>query len=260
MTRLLLAIGLTFVFAVQYDAPATGQTAPRGQGEVRQTVDRIMKGSEYRQLRRQAERKAKKGCRGDQKNQGCEGDDDGCDSCKREGSGGGAPQAGSCAGLAQGLLYLVVLLGVLAIVALIAWSIAKYRRKESEDDEDEDDEEELLPSTPPGEHPSAVYLKRALELADGRDYRGAIRQLLLGGMSWIERHGLIRYRKGLTNRDYLRAVFRRETQRAGLDPLIAEFELVYFGRRQATSERFNRCLKGYRAGFEKDDAETQMAH
>ncbi|MBN2489875.1 MAG: DUF4129 domain-containing protein, partial [Planctomycetes bacterium] len=78
------------------------------------------------------------------------------------------------------------------------------------------------------------------------DYRTAIAQLLLGGMSWLERAGAIRFRKGLVNRDYLRAAGRHPEFRSGLHAIVGHFEETHFGRRAATPERFATCLDHFR--------------
>jgi hypothetical protein len=116
----------------------------------------------------------------------------------------------------------------------------------------------LAPSTPPGELPADEYVRRALELARAGDHKAAIRQLLLGTMSWIERAGLIRFRKGLTNRDYLRAIWRRPVCRDSMASITDAFDRVYFGRRAATPESFESCLEQYRTGFTANEA-TSMA-
>lgn len=109
--------------------------------------------------------------------------------------------------------------------------------------------EALSLATPPGELPAEEYLSRALTLAQTGKYKDAIRQLLLGTMSWTERQGLVRFRKGLTNRDYLRATWHRPRQREPLAALILVFDQIYYGRREATAQRWEQCLKNYRAGF-----------
>jgi len=107
-------------------------------------------------------------------------------------------------------------------------------------------------STPPGELPSEEYASRAIVLAKSADYKAAIRQLLLGGMSWIERKRLIRYRHGLTNREYLRAVSDKPRRREPFGRIITHFEHVYFGRRRATADGFKECLEDYRRAFAAD--------
>lgn len=243
------------------EAPSV-KVAPSGKAgsEVRAEMKKILAGRDYRQLRREAlrakkkkkEPPPKKDCSNEER-RGCQG----CQGCGGSGAGAG----GGVGSLASGLLYLVVMLAVAFLIGLIAWTIARHWKKERSDDDEEDllDEEAMMPSTPPGEHPSSEYLRKALALSAEGDQRGAIRQLLLGCMSWIERNGLIRYRKGLTNRDYLRAVFQRQTQREGMGGIVTDFERIYFGRREATAERFKRCLSGFQAGFDKDEGEAEMA-
>jgi hypothetical protein len=107
-------------------------------------------------------------------------------------------------------------------------------------------------STPPGELPSQEYLRRALAFAETGDYKAAIRELLLGTMSWIERHDLIRYRRGLSNRDYIRAVRSRTPLVDALSRIVLHFERVYFGRRDASKQGFQECLNDFRKAFEAE--------
>jgi len=246
-------------------APVDVAPPTQAGSEVRTEMKKILSGRDYRQLRREGLR-AKKKKREAPPKKSCQ-DNESRNKPDRSGcgSGGGGCGGGGCAGgagsMANGLLYLLVILAAGFVIGLVAWSIARHWKNKSDDDLDDLlDAEAIRPSTPPGEHPSSEYLQRALALSEKGDHRGAIRQLLLGCMSWIERHGLIRYRQGLTNRDYLRAVIRREIQREGMNGVISEFELIYFGRRSATAQRFGRCLAGFQAGFEKDEVETEMAH
>ena len=104
-------------------------------------------------------------------------------------------------------------------------------------------------TTPPGELAVSSYEQNALHFAQQGDFRAAIRELLLGSMSWIERAGMIRFRKGLTNRDYLRAVWNRNAQRDAYRTTANEFELIYFGRRRATEEKFQKCLTQFQGAL-----------
>ncbi len=111
-------------------------------------------------------------------------------------------------------------------------------------------------SVPPGELAASTYESRAIQMAADGNYREAVRELLIGSMSWIERAGLIRFRKGLTNRDYARAVWKKEDQRTAYTRTALEFERVYFGRREATSEMFNTCLKSFQGSFREEETTT----
>lgn len=97
----------------------------------------------------------------------------------------------------------------------------------------------------PGELPADAYLAKARELAEQRHYREAIAYLLLGGMSAIERADLIRHRRGLTLRDYLRVLRGRDPHFDGFKAMIGLYEPVGFGRRVASYQTFQDALAGY---------------
>lgn len=239
--------------------------SPRGDAELDSKAEDVFRGSEWRQLRRQAE-----GARMDSESDRtlldrCGESDreprkpsksrtacDGCDGC------GGCS---GCSGLGQGLSGMMsVLTGLLVavLVGFLLWALIKHfsgRRGEEDEGVDSGDPEGLMPESPPGESPASIYLREALALADAGDYKGALRQLLLGSMSWTERQGLIRFRRGLTNREYLRALRSRPEQLQSMREVVLAFEEVYFGRRPATRERFQKVLPEYRAAFENDDRE-----
>jgi hypothetical protein len=107
-------------------------------------------------------------------------------------------------------------------------------------------------TAPPGELTVSTYESRALLYSQQGDFSSAIRELLLGSMSWIERAGLIRFRKGLTNRDYVHAVWRQTDKRSAYLVTGSEFELIFFGRRPATEAMFDRCLTAFRGAFREE--------
>jgi hypothetical protein len=139
-----------------------------------------------------------------------------------------------------------------ALAAVLVWIVAlvvRLRRGSTGKDLASPAASELEATSSPGEQAPDEYLRQASAHARAGRHREAIRFLLLGAMSAIERRGLIRPRKGLTNGDYLRAV-RREPPLAGpLEGIVRAFDEIHFGRRAATPERFEECLRGYRAGF-----------
>lgn len=116
---------------------------------------------------------------------------------------------------------------------------------------------ELEPEHPPGELPSDVYVSRARELAGRGEFRAAVAQLMLGAMSHVERHGFIRYRKGLTQRDYLRAVRGRAPMSDSYKQMLRIYEPLGFGRRAATRDHFDKSLDNYTAGFHARPAISQ---
>tara|TARA_E500000305_G_scaffold15562_1_gene11238 strand:- start:63374 stop:64168 length:795 start_codon:yes stop_codon:yes gene_type:complete len=103
----------------------------------------------------------------------------------------------------------------------------------------------------PAERESSIYLQRAKALAQEGDYHNAIIQLLYGSMSYIERSGWIRFRKGLTYRDYIRAARPHGLPCDSLRQMIRTYEPLGFGRRIATREHFESTLKHYESAFQK---------
>lgn len=160
---------------------------------------------------------------------------------------------GGLANLFVIVVIAVILLVLIVIAVMIVKSIdAKKKNREGLLSDSEDMHSDI--TVPPGELSASTYESRAMQLASQGDYRAAIRELLLGSMSWIERAGLIRYRKGLTNRDYVRAVWRRQEKRNGFLTTASQFEFVYFGRRVPTEEMFQLCLNSFQGAFREEEA------
>lgn len=178
----------------------------------------------------------------------------------------GRSRTGSSSGTADmfsKLILLFIILAIFAVLALIVFVIAKTVNFSS-------DKKSARPLAgayanplavvaPPGETAVNEYERRALEMAASGDYGGAVRELLLGSMSWIERKGLIRFRAGLTNRDYLRAVWRLDSQRTAFDNNSLEFEKIYFGRRSPTQSVFQSCLDHFRGAFHDESVITNSS-
>jgi Domain of unknown function (DUF4129) len=138
------------------------------------------------------------------------------------------------------------------IVALVAWF-----RERDKDITDATDaaiaNNPLEPDKSPGELPADVYIQRARELAASGKYREAIAQLLLGGMSNLERAGVVKYRKGLTHRDYVRASRSQPREYQSMRAMVRLYEPLGFGRRTPTPKHFERSLSAYEAGFRRND-------
>jgi hypothetical protein len=175
------------------------------------------------------------------------------------------PPTQNSSGSGFGFLGITDLLTTLAIVAIIAILIVIIAMVVKSIDAKKQKRESLLSDlsdvlsdvvTPPGDLAASTYESRAINLAAAGDHRAAIRELLLGSMSWIERAGLIRYRKGLTNRDYLRCVWRRQDKRNAFLTTATQFEYVFFGRRDPTAEMFEQCLAGFRGAFREEETPT----
>jgi hypothetical protein len=134
---------------------------------------------------------------------------------------------------------------VAAIILLIIRLFNNWRSRRIDAERNLSSLGESVGSTPPGEIPADEYLRRAQLAAANGIYSEAIAQLLLGTLSTTERHGLIRFRKGLTYRDYRRALRRIRTAQEAFQQLCGIYLPVGFGRRQASRDQFESSLENY---------------
>ncbi len=151
----------------------------------------------------------------------------------------------------QALAYSLLAAICAVIIWLVVRAVNKYRNQQTTGlggrrgfDEGESD-------IPPGDLPADEYLRRASEMAARGLFREAIGQLILGAMSRIERSGLIRFRRGLTHRDYLRALRGRTEQHQAFRQIVGVYEPICFGRRPAQNDQYLTSLDGYRFGFQE---------
>jgi hypothetical protein len=148
-------------------------------------------------------------------------------------------------GIGTALAILAAVLVAAAVVFLLRSALAARDKPISE--EKPAGPRVFGPGTAPGELSPDEFWARAMEHARKRRYKEAVRELLLGAMSATERRGLIRFRRGLTNRDYLHAV--RGPARESFRCIASTFEHVYFGRRDATPEAFREASQEYQKSF-----------
>ena len=151
--------------------------------------------------------------------------------------------------MGSGVAYFVYGVAFLIVVAALAFIFKSVLESAKERELASEQEQARLvrAGAAPGETPPEDFWARAQELAAGGNEKLAIRELLLGAMSSLERRGLIRHRRGLTSRDYLRAT--SGGMRTSLRTIVTAFERVYFGRRAASLQTFRKCADAYREGF-----------
>jgi hypothetical protein len=144
------------------------------------------------------------------------------------------------------LIYSMAFVILAAAIFFIAKSILAISR-DKRITEEEAAERVFGPGAAPGELDPEEYWRRALAHGENRRYKDGVRELLLGAMSTLERRGLIRFRRGLTNRDYFFAV--RGPARESFGSIASVFEHVYFGRREATADAFRDSCRAYQKSF-----------
>ena len=165
-------------------------------------------------------------------------------------SGAAGAGLGLFSELLTGLFWIVVAGVVLAMLYFIIKAIMEREKTEKETVESKPDivaTEE--PEQAPGELPPDAYIARALELNKEGRHAEAIGQLLLGAMSKTENSNLIRFRRGLTFRDYLRSLTRHEDAHRSFRQMMRVYEPIWFGRRPASAEQFELSLSNYKTGF-----------
>ena len=231
--------------SVEEDPGAAGEAmAPRARGsDVRRSIERILSAPEFRWLRdprkdgriepsEEEEVKKDRDRSGDDRTFHSEG------------------PTGLLAAFGQAVSGLIYVLGFAVIAILLGWILKVLLERGDlagkDIAEDGGVETDVIQAS---SLPSDAYAGRAESLAAAGKLREAIRELLLGAMSWTERSSLIRFRRGLTNRDYQRALGGHPVKRDAFGRIAEAFEAIYFGRRAATVERYEECLARYRAEF-----------
>ncbi len=148
-------------------------------------------------------------------------------------------------GLFQVMAYIIVGAVVILLVVLLVRALMGMERVRKAEDDEEIEENILEPDKAPGDLPTDIYVDRARKLAAEGRFHEAIAQLLLGAMSFIERSERIRFRRGLTLRDYQRAVINNDNQYDALKSMVQVYEPIGFGRRTPTETHFESTLSGY---------------
>ncbi|MCY2967082.1 MAG: DUF4129 domain-containing protein [Planctomycetota bacterium] len=145
--------------------------------------------------------------------------------------------------------YTVIGILVCGIIWLIVKGVNAWRASRREKLGVSMSFEEGSAELPPGDIPADEYLRRARELSAQGLFGEAIAQLLLGAMSATERSGLIRFRRGLTYRDYVRALRQQPEPRDSFRKMVHIYLPIGFGRRPAASTQFETALAAYEAAF-----------
>lgn len=156
------------------------------------------------------------------------------------------------------MAQLFKLLGMLAIAVMIAviviLLVKSFQDRDSRLDQEltgtlQTDVGELEADHPPSEYPSDEYLRQAAQLARQGEFRQAVALVLLGAMSEVERRGFIRYRKGLTQRDYYRTVRRHDRIGPAYRNILRIYEPLGFGRRTAELQHYQTAVQSFTGGF-----------
>jgi hypothetical protein len=89
--------------------------------------------------------------------------------------------------------------------------------------------------------------QQAAALAQGGNYRQAVRQLYLAALLQLEESGILRYDRSLTNREYVAQVAHVPPVQRRLRPVVDTFDAVWYGVREpdrATFDRYEQDVDG----------------
>ncbi len=130
------------------------------------------------------------------------------------------------AGIGVGALvsWLLNVVGLVALVAVVAYTINELLKSLAA-------EAHLRMDRGDGDAPLTAdsAFQRAQELAEGRDFRTAVRYLYLSTLLTLDERGLLRYDRSKTNREYLRSVAGQPALAATLREVIDVFDRVWYG-------------------------------
>jgi len=143
----------------------------------------------------------------------------------------------------------IVALLVAAVIWLIIKAVNAYRWRLRNRFQPLPNFEQQTLELPPGDIPADEFRQRAEHLAQQQLFGEAIAQLLLGSMSQMERSELIRFRRGLTYRDYLRALRGHPRHRDAFRAMVQTYLPIGFGRRPATATQYHEAAAHYDQAF-----------
>lgn len=131
---------------------------------------------------------------------------------------------------------LVYLLIAAAMILILIWTLRRLRRPK-----EEPARREIVPFAPSARSWRA-WLAEARSLAQQQDWRNAIHLAYWAGISFLEEHGAWKPDRARTPREYLRLVGARTAKYPALSALTRQFEIVWYGHRDAAESDFRETL------------------
>jgi len=161
----------------------------------------------------------------------------------------GSPLVGERTEIVKIVGYAVIALLFAGVVWLIVRAINAFRWRLRERYAPLPAFHEQTLELPPGDIPADEFQRRANEFAQQGLFGEAIAQLLLGSMSRTEQAELIRFRRGLTYRDYVRALRTHPEPMAAFRAMVRLYLPIGFGRRTAAESQYREASEYYSKGF-----------
>jgi len=140
-------------------------------------------------------------------------------------------------GIYYGRVPLIIAAVILFILSLffIARNLSRSLVREAELAAENGDDDVLLTSN--------GAMQRAQTLSTQGDYRNAVRYLYLSSLLILDEHGVLRYDRSRTNREYLRSVSSKPELAKPLSDVIDVFDRVWYGFDSVDDETYQSYVK-----------------
>ena len=132
------------------------------------------------------------------------------------------------------LVIAAVLIFILSLYFIIR-NLSRNLVREAELAAENDDNDALLTSK--------GAMQRAQSLSGQGDYRNAVRYLYLSSLLILDEHGVLRYDRSRTNREYLRSVSSKPQLAKPLSDVIDVFDRVWYGFDSVDEETYQSYVK-----------------
>jgi len=140
-------------------------------------------------------------------------------------------------GVYYGRVPLIIAAVIIFFVSLyfIARNISRNLVREAELAAENGDDDVVLTSK--------GAMQRAQTLSGQGDYRNAVRYLYLSSLLILDEHGVLRYDRSRTNREYLRSVSSKPELAKSLNDVIDVFDRVWYGFDAVDDETYQSYVK-----------------
>lgn len=163
---------------------------------------------------------------------------------------GGAPAGGGNTGSAfaggiSALMWALLITLILVTVGVLIWAVARMGSNPEDEDEDLPAPRSMQESIKQLPFDLAAsngdFRQQAQEFYRNGDYRNAITYLFSHVLVSLDQKGLIRLRKGKTNRQYLRELRQHRPLANYYQHVMVPFEATFFGDHELGQREFESC-------------------
>ena len=172
----------------------------------------------------------------------------------RGGGGGGGKFGGALMGGLTAMTWAIVIVLVVLVVAVLVWAMLRMNSEPELQDEvvPKRSMAESIKQLPfELESPTGDFRQQAHAASAAGDYRKAITYLFSHVLVTLDQKGLIRLRKGKTNRQYLNELRPHRPLANYYQRVMVPFEATFFGDHELSQRDFEACWN-LLDGFQRD--------